>query len=128
MGRFPVELGGWLDRRPGQPVQVCDSDGDTVGPGRISCSGGGQREWPEMHLGFALEQAGEGVYLFAAGVHLWIQLSSGAVADLSIGRRQDGVWGLTQPTFAARTCPGGGRSRPAEAQRVARRGQRVLSG
>lgn len=58
-----------------------------------------------LHLGFALKQSGDALYLFAPanqGGQLLDSIQFGIQAsDLSIGRFADGSWGLTQPTFGA---------------------------
>ncbi|HAB17813.1 MAG TPA: hypothetical protein DCE44_15335 [Verrucomicrobiales bacterium] len=82
--RFP--LGTLLD--PGAYLVVL-ADSDTASPG--------------IHLGFALKQEGDSLFLQDApergGTQL-DQLTFGLqVADLSLGRRADGSWGLCRPTF-----------------------------
>jgi hypothetical protein len=56
-------------------------------------------------LGFALNQNGDGVYLFdqiAKGGALLDSIEFGLqLADLSVGRLANGTWGLTRPTFGA---------------------------
>lgn len=70
---------------------VLIADSDTASPG--------------IHLGFALKQEGDSVSLHdvpARGGVLLDSVSFGLqVADLSVGRRSDGSWGLCQPTFGA---------------------------
>ncbi len=67
---------------------------------------------PGLHTGFSLKQDGDDLYLFnklAAGGGLIDSIVFGPqLVNQSIGRRSDGAWGLTQPTFgtanqAART-------------------------
>lgn len=58
-----------------------------------------------LHLGFALKQSGDALYLFEApgrGSGLLDAVQFGLqVPDLSLGRLTDGRWGLTRPTFGA---------------------------
>jgi hypothetical protein len=64
---------------------------------------------PGLHLGFNLNQEGEGVYLYDRlenGGQLIDSVVFGPqVTDLSIGRLNDGTWGLTVPTFGAPNKP-----------------------
>jgi CotH kinase protein/Lamin Tail Domain/Bacterial Ig domain/Bacterial TSP3 repeat len=64
---------------------------------------------PGIHLGFSLGRKGEGVYLFdspANGGALLDAVTFGLqVTDLSIGRLDDGSWGLTRPSFGSRNLP-----------------------
>ncbi|HUT12474.1 MAG TPA: lamin tail domain-containing protein [Thermoguttaceae bacterium] len=56
---------------------------------------------PGIHLGFQLDGAGEGVYLYNAGGAVVDSVAFGVqVADLSIGRvGADRAWSLTRPTI-----------------------------
>ncbi len=58
---------------------------------------------PGLHLGFSLEQNGEGIFLFdraASGGALLDSVSFGPqLADVSIGRVNGGSWQLTKTTF-----------------------------
>jgi len=57
---------------------------------------------PGFHLGFALNDQGEALYLFTADGQLLDSVSFGfQVPDLSIGRLQNGAWALCRPTFGA---------------------------
>jgi hypothetical protein len=60
---------------------------------------------PGTHLGFALDQDGESVYLFdraSAGGRLLDSVTFGAqLANLSVGRLSNGQWGLTTPSFGS---------------------------
>ncbi|NQU23768.1 MAG: lamin tail domain-containing protein, partial [Candidatus Nealsonbacteria bacterium] len=63
-----------------------------------------------LHLGFALDGEGEGVYLYntpAVGGGLLDSVEFGPqIADLSIGRvGHGGDWALTQPTFGTENLP-----------------------
>lgn len=64
---------------------------------------------PGIHLGFALDADGEGLFLYDSFNHGWGLLDSvnfGAqLPDLSIGRLDDGLWHLTQPTFGGPNRP-----------------------
>ena len=55
-----------------------------------------------FHLGFALNQGGDALYLHNAGGALIDGVEFGTqLPDLSIGRAASGEWTLTQPTFGA---------------------------
>lgn len=59
-----------------------------------------------FHLGFALDQAGDELYLHSAGGSLLDSVAFGPqVADFSIGRLADGNWALTRPTFGSVNVP-----------------------
>jgi hypothetical protein len=55
-----------------------------------------------IHLGFALSQDGDEVLLYRSNGSIADQVAFGPqLPDLSIGRRADGAWGLTRPTFGS---------------------------
>jgi hypothetical protein len=55
-----------------------------------------------LHLGFGLDQAGDGVYLYDPSAALMDSVQFGIqLPDLSIGRGADGQWTLCTPTFGA---------------------------
>jgi len=60
---------------------------------------------PGIHLGFALKQSGDDLFLYAStnvGGALLDSISFGIqLADLSIGRLPNGTWSLCKPTFGA---------------------------
>ncbi|HEY2951591.1 MAG TPA: lamin tail domain-containing protein, partial [Verrucomicrobiae bacterium] len=60
---------------------------------------------PGLHLGFSLDQDGEGVYLLDRATNGSTVLDSVVfglqLADLSIGRVAGGDWALTQPSFGS---------------------------
>jgi hypothetical protein len=62
---------------------------------------------PGIHLGFALNQDGDGVYLFAPNGRLIDSVTFGLqLPDLALGRLGDsGEWVLCQPTFGAANTP-----------------------
>jgi hypothetical protein len=68
-----------------------------------------QTNAPGLHLGFALDADGEGVFLYDSlhnGGALLDSVSFGPqLPDLSIGRLADGLWRLTQPTFGGPNRP-----------------------
>jgi hypothetical protein len=107
-GHAPVDLGGMsITDDPMQPTRFVFPTSTVVAPGAYlrlradSLTGG-----PDLHLGFALDDDGEGVYLFnstAAGGALVDSVAFGMqISDLSIGRvGADAHWALTQPTIGA---------------------------
>lgn len=59
-----------------------------------------------VHLGFAINQRGGGLYLFdPAGMLVDSVVFGPQAPDLSIGRLADGNWGLTRPTFGSANLP-----------------------
>ncbi|MBE0535750.1 MAG: lamin tail domain-containing protein [Phycisphaerae bacterium] len=54
----------------------------------------------EAGVGFALDGDGEGVYLYNSAGELLDSIEFGMqLSDMSVGRLEDGSWGLTIPTF-----------------------------
>jgi hypothetical protein len=107
-GHEPVNLGGMsITDDPKQPTQFVFPTNTILAPGaylrlRADAFTGG----PDLHLGFALDDDGEGLYLFnspAAGGRLVDSVAFGMqIPDLSIGRvGADAHWALTQPTIGA---------------------------
>ena len=107
-GHAPVDLGGMsITDDPTVPTRFVFPTDTVVAPGAYlrlradSLTGG-----PDLHLGFALDDDGEGLYLFdspAAGGQLVDSVAFGMqISDLSIGRvGADAHWALTQPTIGA---------------------------
>jgi hypothetical protein len=107
-GHAPVDLGGMsITDDPTMPTRFVFPVGTVIAPGTYlrlradSLTGG-----PDLHLGFALDDDGEGLYLFnssAAGGQLVDSVAFGMqISDLSIGRvGADAHWALTQPTIGA---------------------------
>jgi hypothetical protein len=64
---------------------------------------------PGLHLGFALDADGEGLFLYDSlnnGGDLLDSVSFGPqLPDLSVGRLSDALWHLTQPTFGGPNRP-----------------------
>ncbi len=91
---------------PAQPRKFVFPPGTTIGPGEYLLLIAANGETPgRIYTGFALNDAGEGVYLYdrpANGGRLLDSVVFGLqLPDFSIGRLADGTWGLTQPTFGA---------------------------
>lgn len=91
-GAFTIPAGTVV---PADGFLVLVADDDTAQPG--------------LHLGFALDQSGEALYLLdraTAGGTVLDQVVFGLqVADLSIGRDASGAWRLCHPTFGAVNVP-----------------------
>lgn len=110
-GPEPVDLsGGGLSTDPTAPYAFTFPPGTVLPAGGYLVAAADERtNAPGLHLGFALKQTGEALYLFAAptrGGALLDSVQFGLqVPDLSIGRLTDGRWGLTQPTFGAANVP-----------------------
>jgi hypothetical protein len=105
-GHADVDLSGMsITDDPQQPTHFVFPPGTIIGPGtylrlRADALTGG----PDLHLGFALDDDGEALYLFnspAAGGQLVDSVAFGLqISDLSIGRvGADAHWALTQPTI-----------------------------
>ncbi|HTD65358.1 MAG TPA: lamin tail domain-containing protein, partial [Candidatus Limnocylindria bacterium] len=80
--------------------------GTTIAPGAYLILYAGNGEAPgHIYTGFALNDSGDGVYLYdrlSNGGGLLDSVAFGLqLPDLSIGRLADGTWGLAQPTFGA---------------------------
>ncbi|MBN2474231.1 MAG: lamin tail domain-containing protein [Pirellulales bacterium] len=115
-GPLPVDLAGMsISDDPGNPLKFVFPDGEaglTTIPayGYLVLYADDTTDAPGLHLGFSLDGAGEGVFLFDAPANGGGELDSVAfglqLADLSIGRvgRQQ-QWALAQPTFGAANVP-----------------------
>jgi hypothetical protein len=107
-GHAPVDLAGMsITDDPKVPTRFIFPSGTVLAPGTYlrlradSLTGG-----PDLHLGFALDDDGEGLYLFnspAAGGTLVDSVAFGMqIPDLSIGRvGADAHGALTQPSIGA---------------------------
>ncbi len=103
----PVDLSGCgLSPDPATPYAFTFPAG-TVLPagGYLVLVADDQTNAPGLHLGFALRQSGEALYLFDAPARGGAVLDSvrfgPQVPDLSLGRLTDGTWSPTLPTFGA---------------------------
>jgi hypothetical protein len=106
-GATAVDLSGMgLSGNAGQPYSYTFPAGATLAPGAflvfyadsdLTTSG--------LHLGFALKQTGDSLYLHdtaSCGGGLLDAITFGLqVADLSLGRAVDGTWVLCRPTFGS---------------------------
>jgi hypothetical protein len=108
----PVDLSGLrLTDDPLAPDRFVFPPGATIGPwGYLVVFANDPDSTPGYHLGFALNQQGDGLWLYDriedGGALLdWVTFGP-QLTDLSIGRLPDGSWGLCLPTF-------GGPNRPA---------------
>ncbi|WCJ60368.1 lamin tail domain-containing protein [Fontisphaera persica] len=101
----PVNLGGCrLTDDPANPDKYTFPAGTTIPAGGYLLVFADDRfNVPGLHTGFALDQNGEGVYLFDAhsrGGRLLDAVEFGfQIPDLSIARLPDGQWNLAQPTL-----------------------------
>ncbi|PYK32158.1 MAG: hypothetical protein DME57_00875, partial [Verrucomicrobia bacterium] len=115
-GRFPdlVELynastnaisltGMALTDNKDEPFKFRFPAGATIGAGQyLVLYADSDSTPPGYHLGFALKQDGDDLYLFTSQGRLVDSVAFGPqLTDLSIGRLADGTWALTQPTFGA---------------------------
>lgn len=107
-GATALDLGGAsLTDTPDEPRKFSFPSGTVLGAGEYLVLYADSENVPDgFHLGFALRQEGEAVYLFAADGRLLDAVTFGLqVADFSIGRLADGRWALTQPTFGTANVP-----------------------
>jgi uncharacterized repeat protein (TIGR01451 family) len=86
------------------PRKYIFPSGTSIAPGGYLVLYAANGETPgRLYLGFALNNSGEGVYLYdrpASGGALVDSIAFGLqLPDLSIGRLGNGTWGLTKPTF-----------------------------
>jgi hypothetical protein len=87
---------------PDDPGKFVFSAGTSVQPGGyLRLYADSDTRSSGIHLGFALDGDGEGLYLYDSSGHLLDSVEFGMqLPDLSIGRIGDtGRWGLTVPTF-----------------------------
>ena len=104
----PVDLSGMgLTDNPSKHYKFAFPNGTVIGSnGYLVVYADSETALPGTHLGFGLSKSGEAVYLYARsseGGALLDSVTFGVqVPDVSIGRLDDGPWGLTTPTFGAR--------------------------
>ena len=102
---IPIDLSGMsISDNPVEPRKFVFPTGASIGPGQHLILYGDSRNVPgEYHVRFSLAGGGEGVYLYRStgdGGGLIDSVTFGQqINGLSIGRRADGAWGLTVPTF-----------------------------
>jgi len=107
-GAVPVSLAGMsISDDPTNPTKfIFPATGTLLSPGSYLILYADNETTSGLHLGFALNAGGDGVFLYdtvANGQTLLDAVQFGPqVVDLSIGRvGQSGQWVLTQPTFGA---------------------------
>ena len=106
-GSAPVDVSGYGLTTDATNAYAFTFPVGTIVPaqGFLVAFGDGETNAGELHLGFALKQSGDALYLFdqaSQGGQVLDSVQFGIqVPDLSIGRFADGSWGLTQPTFGA---------------------------
>jgi len=95
---------------PARPRKYVFPDGAVISPGGfLACYADSVSQPPGLHLGFALDDEGEGLWLYdrtdRGGTLLDSVRFGRQLPDLSLGRLADGSWSLTQPTFGAINRP-----------------------
>jgi hypothetical protein len=104
-----LDLGGMsLTDDPKNPAKFIFPPGTMIGPRQYMVLYANDPDGtPGVHLGFALDQTGEGVYLYDAQGQLADSMQFGnQVADWSVGRiGLQGAWELNTPTFGAANLP-----------------------
>ena len=104
-GQGTMELADMsLTDDPLVPRKFVFAPGTTLGQGQyLLLYGGTDVVTPENHLGFSLDDRGDGLYLYDSLAHgggLVDSVEFGIqLPDKSIGRLADGSWGLTAPTL-----------------------------
>ncbi len=104
-GTAPVDLGGMsITDDPAAPQRFIFPAGTTIGPGGYLTLVADAQPGDGLRLGFALDNDGEGVYLFDTagdGGGLVDSVAFGMqIPDFSIGRLgPESRWGLSQPTL-----------------------------
>ncbi|MBN2505696.1 MAG: lamin tail domain-containing protein [Verrucomicrobia bacterium] len=101
-GSQPVDLKDFsLTDDLQDPRQFTFPPGTVLGPGKyLVLYADNENTPPGLHLGFGLAQDGDALHLFSPqGQRLDFVVFGLQVADLSVGRRENGEWGLTRPTF-----------------------------
>jgi CotH protein/lamin tail-like protein/parallel beta helix pectate lyase-like protein len=100
MGRTPLNLNGLsLTDDPDFPDRFVLTGGITLDPNEYLVLVADPNTEIPLHVGFALDARGEGLYLFGNGEIIDSVQFGPQVPDLSIGRTHDGAWRLTWPTF-----------------------------
>ncbi len=103
-GPAPLDLAGMsITDDPVDPTRYVFGAGVMINPGQhLVLYADSMVGTSDIHLGFAVSDRGEGVYLYDSTGGLVDSVEFGLqVVDLSIGRGNEGVWKLTQPTFGA---------------------------
>ncbi|MCD6395112.1 MAG: lamin tail domain-containing protein, partial [Planctomycetes bacterium] len=103
-GPAPLNLAGMrITDNQGDPTKYVFGAGATINPGQyLVLYADSMIGTSDIHLGFAIADRGEGVYLYDDTGSLVDSVEFGLqVVDLSIGRDDEGDWRLTQPTFGA---------------------------
>ena len=101
-GPTPLPLDGMsITDDPFNPTPFVFPAGAVIAPGQYLVLFADAAIQPgEFHLGFALENRGEGLYLFDQyGQRIDAVEFGQQVADLSVGRDSAGQWRLTEPSF-----------------------------
>ncbi len=111
-GVAAIDLSGmFLSDDPGIPTKYIFAEGTTIAVGEylvLYADVAGALSSAEIQLPFALDGAGDGVYLYAPDLTIVDQVTFGMqIADLSVARMAGGEWSLAQPT------PGAGYARAA---------------
>ncbi len=107
-GSQTISLSGMsLSDDPRQPAKFVFPAGVTMNPGEYLVLTGGGVADANNHLGFGLDAAGDGVYLYDEAGELIDSVEFGSqIPDLSIGRAGPGdLWRLTVPTFGRANVP-----------------------
>jgi len=86
-----------------RPAKFVFTDEVSLLPGqRLVVIAGAEDGAPGIHTGFALDQDGDGVFLYdQSGVLVDSVVFGLQLPDLSVARLADGRWGLARPTFGA---------------------------
>jgi hypothetical protein len=106
-GTQELDLAGLgLTDDPAVPFKYVVPAGTRLSPGAFLVLAGDDATLESgLHLGFALKQEGDGLYLFdradRGGQLLDSVVFGPQIADSSIGRRADGSWGLCRPTLGS---------------------------
>ena len=106
-GALPASLALYsITDNPSQPTKFIFPSGTSIDPGGHLMLVADNEEGLGIHLGFALDQDGEGVYLYnPLGVLVdYVEFGIQA-ADYSLSRRPDDTWGLGLPTLGGPNQP-----------------------
>lgn len=101
-----IDLSGkGLTDDPAQKYRFTFAPGTTIGPGQFLTLYSDSSGAPALNLGFSFKSEGDDLYLYdspANGGGLIDSVTFGLqLVDCSVGRRENGSWGLCQPTFGA---------------------------
>jgi hypothetical protein len=111
-GAEPLALSGMiLKEDPLDTNQFVFGAGAVIQPGQYMVLYADNNLLPDQtHLGFALNDWGQGIYLYDSALNLLDSVEFGMqVAGLSLGRDKTGRWTLNEPTFGSANiaCPTG---------------------